>query len=142
MLIFKNVSTFSSVKTRNMGIIDTQKHRKKIIGQTCVCLCCDDLYFRILGVFFKKNGIDFTKVTWQQKCKSDRYFCFLCNTHISLWDDYQGAVPSQLCTMFYFLDSLFYRIHFTILILTKVVCRFLTLPSFLTFSLCPFTTEF
>ena len=141
MLIFENVSTFSSVKTCNMGIIDTQKHRKKIIDQTCVCLCCDDLYLRILGVLFL-NGIDSTKVTRQQKYKFDRYFCFLSNTYISLWDEYQGAVPSQLCTMFYFLVPLFYRIHFTILILTKVVCRFLTLPSFLTFSLCPFTTEF
>ena len=54
VLIFKNVSTLSSVKTRNMGIIDTQKHRKKIIGQTCICLCCEDLYLRILEVFFFK----------------------------------------------------------------------------------------
>ena len=61
VVIFENVSTFSSVKTRNMGIIDTQKHRKKIIGQTCVCLCCDDLYLRILGVFFFKKWYRFYK---------------------------------------------------------------------------------
>ena len=44
-----------------MGIIDTQKHRKKIIGQTCVCLCCDDLYLRILGVLFLKKWYRFYK---------------------------------------------------------------------------------
>ena len=44
-----------------MGIIDAQKHRKKIIGQTCVYLCCDDLYLRILGVFFLKKWYRFYK---------------------------------------------------------------------------------
>ena len=44
-----------------MGIIDTQKHRKKIIGQTCVCLCCDDPYLRILGVFLLKIWYQFYK---------------------------------------------------------------------------------
>ena len=73
ILIFIYLYSYSSIYIHIHAFLKTQE---KIIGQTCVCLCCDNLYLRILGVFFL-NGINFTKVTWQQKCKSDRYFCFL-----------------------------------------------------------------
>ena len=58
-----------------MGIIDTQKHRKKIIGHTYVYLCCDDIYLRIFGVFFLKKWCRFYKGELATNMQSDRYFC-------------------------------------------------------------------
>ena len=110
VLLFKNVSTFSSIKTRNVGFTDTpkggvtQKQEKKYRSNLCLFVLLWYIFEDFWGIFL--NGIDFTKMSWQQKFKSDLNFFLVkrnVHTHIGLWDDYRRCCPtSVIYNVFFF----------------------------------------